>query len=334
MGGANIDVDRLLSHYRVMQRIRAFERAAEAAQGDGLVGGAIHLSVGQEAIAAGVCGNLAPGDMIKTTHRGHGHCIAKGANVTAMMLELFGRAGGSCGGKGGSMHIADFSVGMLGANGVVADGIPIAVGAAQGIRLKGEERIVCCFFGDGAVNRGPFLEGLNWAKIFALQVLFVCEQNSFASTTRTDQVTAGPGPSARAESLGIEAFDVDGNDILALDELAGRLLARLKAGEGPFFITARTYRLLGHTAADPGGYRSDAEVDEAWSRDPLGRLHELLIEAGRPETELDAIRLAARAEMAKAVEVATLAPYPRLEDAYRDVQDIGAPRPREAAVRS
>ena len=161
-------VTRLSAHYRTMLRIRAFEETAEAASKEGLVKGAIHLSIGQEAVASGVCANLRRDDMIASTHRGHGHTIAKGADPTAMMKELFGRAGGSCGGKGGSMHIADFTIGMLGANGVVAAGIPIAVGAAHAAKLQRRDVIAVCFFGDGAVNRGPFLEALNWAQIYTL----------------------------------------------------------------------------------------------------------------------------------------------------------------------
>src|SRR5687767_3982696 len=173
---------RLLAHYRTMARIRAFENAAERLYNEKRIPGFVHLSTGQEAIPAGVCANLDPADQITSTHRGHGHTIAKGGNIRAMMLELFGRAGGYCQGKGGSMHIADFSIGMLGANGVVAAGMPIAVGAAHAIRIRGEARMVACFFGDGAVNRGPFLEGLNWAKIHALPLLFVCEDNRWSAT--------------------------------------------------------------------------------------------------------------------------------------------------------
>jgi pyruvate dehydrogenase E1 component alpha subunit len=193
---------RLLSLYRTMARIRAFENAAEEASRGGVaafgaalgaahVRGPLHLSTGQEAVPAGVCANLARTDLLTSTHRGHGHTIAKGADTTAMMCELFGRASGCNRGKGGSMHIADFSVGMLGANGVVAAGIPIAVGAAQAIRLRGGGEIVACFFGDGAVNRGPFLEGLNWATIYRLPVLFVCEDNRYSATTATEAMTGG-----------------------------------------------------------------------------------------------------------------------------------------------
>src|SRR5687767_15206390 len=173
---------RLTGLYVTMARIRAFEETALEAHKAGEIPGPLHVSIGQEAVAAGICGNLRIDDRITSNHRGHGHAIAKGADPRRMMLELYGRQGGYCGGKGGSMHIADFSVGMLGANGVVAGGIPIAVGAAHAIRIRGEARMVACFFGDGAVNRGPFLEGLNWAKIHALPLLFVCEDNRWSAT--------------------------------------------------------------------------------------------------------------------------------------------------------
>ncbi|MDQ4062132.1 MAG: thiamine pyrophosphate-dependent dehydrogenase E1 component subunit alpha, partial [Pseudomonadota bacterium] len=196
---SNLDIERLIDQHRMMLRIRAFEEMALEALKEKLVLGAIHPSIGQEAVAAGVCLNLAPDDVLLSTHRGHGHTLAKGADSLAMMRELFGREGGNCHGKGGSMHIADFGVGMLGANGVVAANIVIAAGAAHAIKLRRESRIVCCIFGDGAINRGPFLEGLNWAKVFDLPVLFVCEDNGFAATTRTRAMTAGEGPAARAE---------------------------------------------------------------------------------------------------------------------------------------
>jgi len=206
----NVDVERLRAHYRLMLRIRAFEEEALRGLEEKVVLGAIHPSIGQEACAAGICSNLRRDDILLSTHRGHGHTLAKGADALAMMRELLGREGGNCGGKGGSMHIADFSVGMLGANGVVSANIVIAAGAAHAIKLKKEDRIVCCIFGDGAINRGPFLEGLNWAKVFNLPVLFVCEDNGFAATTRTKTMTAGDGPVARAESLGIPAMDGGG----------------------------------------------------------------------------------------------------------------------------
>jgi pyruvate dehydrogenase E1 component alpha subunit len=318
----NIDVERLSAHYRTMARIRAFEEAAEQASKDGLVTGAVHLSIGQEAVAAGVCANLTVDDQITTTHRGHGHCIAKGTDPGRMMLELFGREGGTCGGKGGSMHIADFTVGMLGANGVVAAGIPIAVGAAHGARLMGKDRVVVCFFGDGAVNRGPFLEGLNWATIFRLPVLFVCESNGFASTTRTEAMTGGPGPVARAEALGVPAAEIDGNDVLTVDDAAAGALARIRAGGGPELLLARTYRLKGHTASDAAPYRQAKEVEARWADDPLAQAAAMLRQAGVDTGPLDG---AAKAEIAAAVEAARAAPFPAAATAFADIQDVGAP---------
>ena len=326
----NSDVERLLKLYRTMVRIRAFEEAGLEAHGQGLVLGAIHPSMGQEAVAAGICANLRRDDMLLSTHRGHGHTLAKGADPTAMMCELFGRAGGTCGGKGGSTHIADFAAGMLGANGVVAANIEIAAGAAHAIRLKGDDRIVCCIFGDGAINRGPFLEGLNWAKVYDLPVLFVCEDNGFAATTRTAALTAGAGPAARAESLGVPAVEVDGNDVLALDELARALIEQARRGEGPQFIWARTYRLAGHTAADAGWYRSATEVDERRERDPLRLCEGWLRDAGLDEATLAARRELATAEISRAFEAARAAPWPDAACAFTDVQDLGAPRAAHA----
>lgn len=330
----NVDHARILGHYRTMARIRAFEDAADRALQDGHVKGAVHLSIGQEAVASGVCANLDRGDFIVSNHRGHGHTLAKGADMGAMMAELFGRATGACQGKGGSMHIADFQVGMLGANGVVGAGIPIAVGAAHAMKLAGNPRIVTCFFGDGAINRGPFLEGLNWAKVFDLPVLFVCEDNGFAATTRTRAVTAGPGPGARAESLGIPSTPVDGNDVLAVDQTAAELVRLVRAGAGPQFLHARTYRLRGHTAVDPAPYRPAAEVEERWRDDPIRRCRDLLQLGGLGSDELDRVVADAEAEAARAVADGLAAPHPAAELAWTDVQDVdmpGAGRPEGRA---
>ncbi len=323
-GRNDVELARRLRLYRTMARIRAFESAAERGSREGLVKGAVHLSIGQEAVAAGVCLNLAAEDYLTSTHRGHGHTVAKGADVGAMMRELFGRAGGTCQGKGGSMHIADFAIGMLGSNGVVAAGLPIAVGAAHSIKLRGLPKIVACFFGDGAVNRGPFLEALNWAKIYALPILLVCEDNRYAATTRTADLTAGPGPAARAESLGISALSVDGNDVFAVDRLARALIERVRAGEGPLFLYATTYRLKGHTAADAGAYRDPAEVASAAARDPLSRARAALVSDGLAESELATIDAEAEREITLAYAEAKAAAWPDVELAYRDVQDAGA----------
>jgi TPP-dependent pyruvate/acetoin dehydrogenase alpha subunit len=322
---ANIDAERLLAHYRTMSRIRRFEETAEAALQAGEIKGAIHLSVGQEAIASGVCANLARSDLIASNHRGHGHTLAKGASAAAMMAELFGRATGTCRGKGGSMHIADFAIGMLGANGVVGAGIPIAVGAAHAVKLRQGTAITASFFGDGAVNRGPFLEGLNWARIYDLPVLFICEDNGFAATTRTRHLTGGPGPAARAEALGIPARIIDGNDVEEVDAAAAELVARIRGGGGPQFILAETYRLKGHTAHDPALYRPAAEVEERRRRDPLLLCRESLLLHGIAEARLASIAAEASDEIAAAVDAARAQPWPEPALAWRDVQDVGGP---------
>jgi pyruvate dehydrogenase E1 component alpha subunit len=324
--GSNIDLERLRRHHRLMLRIRAFEQQALRGLNDKVVLGAIHPSIGQEAVAAGVCASLARDDVLLSTHRGHGHTLAKGADPLAMMRELLGREGGNCGGKGGSMHIADFSVGMLGANGVVAANIVIAAGAAHALKLRGERRVVCCIFGDGAINRGPFLEGLNWAAVFHLPVLFVCEDNGFAATTRTAAMTGGDGPAARARSIGIPAAEVDGNDVLAVESAVADLLDAVRAGQGPRFLRARTYRLTGHTGADPAAYRPKAEVEARWKEDPIARLASHLRLAGAQETDLAADREAAQAEMRRIYEQALATPYPAAPHAFIDVQDVGDPR--------
>ncbi len=298
-------------------------RAAE----EKLVLGAIHPSIGQEAVATGVCGNLRREDIILSTHRGHGHTMAKGADPLAMMRELFGRAGGFSQGKGGSMHIADFEVGMLGANGVVSANINIAAGAAHAIKLKGGDEVVVCFFGDGATNRGPFLEGLNWAGVFGLPILFVCEDNGFAATTRTRAMTSGPGPAARAASIGIKTAEVDGNDVLAVDEIARELIDEARRG-APRFLLARTYRLTGHTSADAAAYRPAEEVEERWRGDPIARVRNVLSSAGATDAELDAIAANAKKEMSDCYATAKATDWPAKALAYTDIQDIGDPRVR------
>jgi pyruvate dehydrogenase E1 component alpha subunit len=326
----NVDKPRLLEHYRAMCRVRAFEETALQALEEGLVPGPLHPSIGQEAVASGVCGNLRLDDILLSTHRGHGHTLVKGAQPLAMMRELLGRQGGCCGGKGGSMHIADFSVGMLGANGVVGANILIATGAAHAIKLKGESRVAVCIFGDGAVNRGPFLEGLNWAKIFALPVLFFCEDNQFAATTRSGAVSAGAGPSARAESLGIQSLSVDGNDVLEVDAVVRDTLTALRAGQGPFFIHALTYRLSGHTATDAAGYRHGDEVAERWRQDPIARAKGMLVDAGMPGAELEHIEGEAGRAMRAVLDEARASPWPEDRHAHSDVQDT----PGQGLVRS
>jgi len=313
-----------------MARIRAFENAAEeasrgsvAAFGASLaqsnIRGPLHLSTGQEAVAAGVCLNLEKEDYLTSTHRGHGHTLAKGASMEAMMAELFGRARGPNRGKGGSMHLADFSVGMLGANGVVAAGMPIAVGAAHAVKIRKEKRIVACFFGDGAVNRGPFLEALNWAAIHALPMLFVCEDNRWSATTPSDAMTAGEGALARAQAIGVPGLQVDGNDVFAVDKASQALISKIRSGEGPRFLHAVTYRFKGHVSVDAAAYRDGAEVSRALENDPL-----ILTGKRIPEPQARKISQEAEQEVRRALDAAAAAPWPEPREAYGDVQDTGS----------
>ncbi len=333
----NEELSTLEALYRTMVRIRCFEDAAEAASQGGVsafgeaahgraqVRGPLHLSTGQEAVAAGVCAQLRREDYLTSTHRGHGHTLAKGADLTRMMAELFGRASGCNGGKGGSMHIADFSVGMLGANGVVAAGLPIAVGAAHALKLQRRDAITACFFGDGAINRGPFLEALNWARVYRLPVLFVCEDNRWSATTESAVMTAGAGASARAQALDIAAERVDGNDVLAVHAAARRLVDAVRRGGGPRLLHAVTYRVKGHVSVDAAPYRDPAQVDAARRTDPIARARAtyLALPGARART-LDAIDAEAAAEVRAAVAAAEAAPWPDAAAAFTDVQDTGA----------
>ncbi|RIK98000.1 MAG: acetoin dehydrogenase [Burkholderiales bacterium] len=325
----------LLALYRTLCRIRAFEDAAEEASRGGVaafgqaagtranVRGPLHLSTGQEAVAAGVCAHLRAGDWLTSTHRGHGHTIAKGAKLESMMHELFGRATGFCRGKGGSMHIADFSVGMLGANGVVAAGIPIAVGAAQSMRVQGRDAMAVTFFGDGALNRGPFAEGLNWAAAFALPVLFVCEDNQWSATTRTAEMSAGEGAAARARAFGVPAVEVDGMDVVEVWRAARELVADVREGRGPRLLHARTYRFKGHVSVDPAAYRDPSELEEAMRGDPLLVARMRLAERGIAAAAVERCLQEARDEVTQALASANDAPWPSEVAAFEDVQDIG-----------
>ena len=320
------DLALLRELYQRMKTIRVFEDTCVEAHKAGEIPGYIHSSAGQEAVSVGVCSVLRADDRLTSTHRGHGHGLAKGSDLDGMMAELYGREAGLCGGKGGSMHVADFSVGMLGANGIVAGGIPIACGAAQGLRLLGSDAIVACFFGDGAVNRGPFLEGMNWAAIYKLPVLFVCEDNTFSAFTYSSTTTAGAGPLARAQSCGVEGERVDGNDVLAVRAAAARLAAEARGGGGPRFLWAKTYRFSGHVSVDPGAYRAAGELEAAQQRDPLLTARAHLKEAGAAGGEIDRLDAEVTQRVHRAQERARSLPFPPLEAAFADVQSLGAPR--------
>jgi acetoin:2,6-dichlorophenolindophenol oxidoreductase subunit alpha len=323
----NFNTDRGLALLTVMERIRAFEeQACLAAERDKLVLGAIHPSIGQEAVAAGVMASVNKDDILLSTHRGHGHTLAKGASSVAMMRELLGREGGCCGGKGGSMHIADFNVGMLGANGVVSANITIAAGAAHGIKLLGDNRIVVDIFGDGAINRGPFLEGLNWSTVFGLPILFVCEDNQYSATTKTSNMTGGEGSAARAAAIGLRASTVDGNNAEAVADVTAEICSRLRAGGKPEFLHAVTYRQTGHTSFDQAAYRPEGEAaKQTAENDPIARQRDILLTAGVSDQAMTDIRGEAQAEMIEALRLAAASPFPDNDKAFLDVQDLGSP---------
>ena len=256
--------------YRQMLRIRRFEERAAELYRDSEIPGFLHLSVGQEAVAVGVCSALRPSDGVVSTHRGHGHCLAKGVDMTAMFAELMGREGGTAHGRGGSMHIADLAVGVYGANGIVGAGLPIAAGVAEAFRQRGTDDVVAVFFGDGAVAQGAFHEALNLAALWRLPVLFVCENNGFAEFSPLE-LQHPLAPHERASAYGLTAQVVDGNDVLAVQAAAASAVRALRAGEGPAFLEARTYRHRGHYEGDPERYRSAEEVAHAKESDPLLR---------------------------------------------------------------
>lgn len=320
-----LPADSALRMLRTMRIIRDFEDAAGAALRDGHARGSVHQYTGQEAIATGVCFNLTRADFVSSYHRGHGHAIAKGVSPARMMQELYGRAGGTSGGKGGSMHIADFSCGMMGANGVVPDGVTIAVGAAQAFKMQKRPEIMVAFFGDGAMNRGPLFEAFNWAKLFELPVLFVCEDNGYSVTLRTRDVTGGPAPIERVKSFGIPVQTVNGNDLIEVEAAARRLIAEVRAGGGPRYLHAHTYRWQGHLAHDRGLYRDPAEVAAAKRDDCIVNAERWLTQQGVTTAALAALDREAKQIIASAVDEALAAPWPDPAQAFTDVQDIGSP---------
>lgn len=307
--------------YRTMVKIRLFETLAGEYFAAGQIPGFIHLSIGQEGSSVGVCSCLRPDDYVATTHRGHGHMIAKGADVKRMAAELFGKATGYCKGKGGSMHIADFSIGILGANGVVAGGLPLIVGAGLSIKLRRTDQVAVVFFGDGAANRGPVHEAMNLASIWKLPVLFVIENNQYASTTPQSYSCAIGDLCQRAAAYNMPGYGVDGNDVLAVRETAARAVAEARAGRGPSLIENKTYRVRGHFEGDPQKYREAAEV-QRWQaeNDPIRRFEDFLRRRGvLTAKKMRRIEEEVRAELDAAVAFAKESPFPRPEEALEDL---------------
>ncbi len=312
--------DTLLHLYRQMLLVREFELRAIAERRAGLIPGFIHSCVGQEATAVGACAALEPTDVITSTHRGHGHLVAKGGDPKYMMAELAARTTGYCGGKGGSLHMSDFNLGILGANGIVAGGIPIAVGAGLAFQQRKEPRVALSFFGDGAANEGAFHEALNLAGLWKLPVIFFCENNLYGEGTPQSKQAPIADIAIRASSYAMPGVIVDGNDVLAVYEATRAAVERARRGEGPTLIEGKTYRQRGHYEGDPMVYRSKEEM-EAWRRrDPvLGFRARLLSEAGVPEAEVVAIERAVQAALDEAVAFAAASPKPAPETALAGV---------------
>jgi pyruvate dehydrogenase E1 component alpha subunit len=296
--------------YRRMLLIRLFEQRVARLYAGGEIPGFVHLYIGEEAVAVGVCSCLNRDDFITSTHRGHGHLIAKGGDVRLMMAELFGKGTGYCKGKGGSMHIADPDLGILGANGIVGGGIPMAVGAGYSARLRRSGQVAAAFFGDGATNQGTFHESLNMAAAWKLPVLFVCENNAFGVGTRYDRVAGQTDIARRAEGYGMPGLRVDGNDVLAVRQAAEEAVSRARAGDGPALLVCRTWRHRGHFEGESATYRDKQEQAEWLEKDPLARLARRLEADGTGKDKLDGMASEVQAVIDEAVAFARSSPPP------------------------
>ncbi len=317
-GKASLSSERMQAMYRAMLRIRRFEETAFDLFESGEVMGGIHVSVGQEACSVGACCALADDDAILTTHRGHGHSIAKGTRLPEMMAELLGKATGLCHAKGGSMHIADVSKGHYGAHSIVGSNMPMAVGIGLAFHFEGKEQVAVVFFGDGAANEGSFHESMNLASIWKLPVIFFCENNHFASTTRVQYATSVADISARASGYDVPGATVDGMDVLAVYEVMREAVDRARKGLGPSLIEAKTYRYFGHARKDPhfGRYRTEDEWREWKEKDPLLVAERILgVSAAQKKAHLEAVE----GELREAMAFAEASPEPRPDDVYEDL---------------
>ena len=308
---AGLSEEVALPIHTTMVRIRVFEARVTELFAAGRLPGFVHTYLGQEAIAAATCRHLGAEDYITSTHRGHGHAIAKGMQTTRLMAELFGRETGANAGRGGSMHVADFSLGMLGANGIVGGGFGIAVGAGLSARRQGSGQVAVCFFGDGGINKGTFHEAVNFASVKSLPVVFVCENNQYAQFTAISRTSAVEDLAARAVAYGIPGRTIDGNDAGEVYAAVGAAADRARQGGGPSLLNCVTYRHSGHYVGDAEVYRDAAEVEQWQAADPIGRLESALVAAGWLDaSDLAVVWEVARAETAAAEEFAATSPDP------------------------
>jgi acetoin:2,6-dichlorophenolindophenol oxidoreductase subunit alpha len=310
----------ILEALRKMVLIRRFEESAEDAYVRGLSYGTMHLSIGEEASAVGICIPLTDADLITSTHRGHGHCIAKGADVAKMFAEFLGKETGYCRGRGGSMHIADPSTGNLGANGVVGGGLPIAVGAALAVKKRKLNSVVVCFFGDGANNEGAFHESMNMASVWKLPVVFACENNLYGMSTSVERSTSVKNIADRAAAYSMPGVTVDGNHFADVAEASFQAVERARAGLGPSLIETKTYRTRGHSRSDRNRYRTKEEIESWRKRDPIQHLEAELQALGlATRAEIDAIHADAEKTIAEGIAFAESSPTPQAKDLLRDV---------------
>lgn len=314
------DKKKLLDMYRTMVTIRTFEMRVSELFAQGKLPGFIHLYAGEEASAAGVCAHLRPDDYLTSTHRGHGHLIAKGGDMNQMMAELYGKKTGYCKGKGGSMHIADVGLGILGANGIVGGGPPIAAGAGLAIKYQKKDSVVICFFGDGASNQGTFHEGVNMSSIWKLPVVFVCENNYYGISFSQAEHQNIDDVSERASAYGIPGVSVDGNDVMAVYEAVGEAIKRARAGQGPSIVECKTYRHRGHFEGDPTVYRPKEEL-EAWlKKDPIPRFETSLLEMSvLTKDDIARIKKEVSDKVEEAVKFAEESPFPDISELMQDV---------------
>lgn len=307
--------------YRTMLRIRRFEEKLIELKARAAIPGVLHLYIGEEATATGVCAALRPDDFITSTHRGHGHCIAKGGKLSRMMAELFGRVTGYCNGKGGSMHIANLKLGILGANGIVSAGMPIAGGAALSAKMRGTDQVVACFFGDGGANQGAFHESLNMAAIWKLPVIYVCENNQYAISVAQNRSSSISDVYLRKEAYGIQGCKVDGNDVTAVYEAAQDAVQRARKGEGPTLLECKTYRWRGHYEGEADRtftYRTREEIEKWKKKCPIEAFQKRLLEEGTfSQTDFDQIDVEVKQEIEEAIRFANDSPFPEPEDALQ-----------------
>ena len=331
MTGSHPATEAFLDLYRSLVRIRRFEERASELRLAGFIPGFLHPSIGQEAVAVGACAALEPGDVITSTHRGHGHMLARGADPRRMYAELFARQHGYNRAKGGSLHMIDTELGFLGANGIVGGGIPLATGAALQLKRSRSQAVAVSFFGDGATNEGAFHESLNLASLWSLPVVYVCENNLYGEFTRQDKHQTVKDVAVRADSYAMPGVVVDGNDVLAVRRAMEEAVTRARSGQGPTLLEAKTYRHRGHYEGDMGAYRPHDEVSEWLARDPIALFGRRLIEEhGVTQDELELVASEVERELDEAASFAESSPHPlpeeALEDVYQDPYDGAALR--------